>query len=177
MANGPTDSAAHTVPEREVLERTGLNRRTLREQRGRPGEWWVLGANGRVLWSEAGIAAVLRKIAGPEGAAEKPAAAETPTPAEKASSEAPASSAEALEVWRVNGYPNTALILCRKSGEDVSMATARRVNVGKGRNALFAVGMRVLARLRFGHTDYYDFEGNPEKPDVGARFPRWPGRW
>ena len=178
MANGPTDSAAvFTVPEREVLERTGLNRRTLREHRGEPGMWWVLGANGRVLWSQAGIAAVLEKIAGPAGAAEKPAAVLTPTGAENAPSEAPVSAPEALEVWRTSGYPNTALILCRRPGEAVNMTTARRVNVGRGRNTLFAVGMRVLARLRFGHTDYYEFEGNPENPAVGARFPRWPGRW
>lgn len=166
MTNGPTDSAAvFTVPEREVLERTGLNRRTLREHRGDPGAWWVLGANGRVLWSQAGIAAVLEKIAGPAAAAEN------------APSEAPVSAPEALEVWRTSGYPNTALILCRRPGEAVNMTTARRVNVGRGRNTLFAVGMRVLARLRFGHTDYYEFEGNPENPAVGARFPRWPGRW
>ena len=175
MPNGPTD---FTVPEREVLSRTGINRRTLRENRGAPGAWWVLGANGRVMWSETGIAALLEKIAGPAAAAEKPAPAVPTLPAaENAPSEAPVSAVEALEVWRTTGYPNTALILCKKPGADVAWNTALRVNVGKGRNALFAAGMRVLSRLRFGHTDYYEFEGNPDNPGVGARFPRWPGRW
>jgi hypothetical protein len=175
MGNGPTD---FTVPEREVLNRTGLNRRTLHENRGPKGTHWTLVANGRVLWSEAGIAAVLEKIAGPAVAAEKPAPAVPTLPDEKtAASEAPGGAVEALEVWRATGYPNTALILCRRPGEDVTMATARRVNVGKGRNTLFQAGMRVLARLKWPHTDFYEFEGNPENPAVGARFPRWPGRW
>jgi hypothetical protein len=175
MPNGPTN---FTVPEREVLERTGINRRTLRENRGAAGAWWVLGPNGRVMWSESGVSALLEKVAGQATTAENPAPAVlTPPTAENAPSEAPASAVEALEVWRTTGYPNTALILCKKPGEPAAMATALRVQVGKGRNALFAAGMRVLARLRFGHTDYYDFEGNPENPGVGARFPRWPGRW
>ena len=177
MTTGPTDSAAFTIPEREVLDRSGLNRRMLREHRGAAGGWWVLGANGRVLWSQAGVVALLEKIAGP-ASTEKPALGDlTPAPAENAASEAPVNEPEVLEVWRTTGYPNTALILCRRAGENPAPNTARRVNVGRGRNALFAPGMRVLARLKFGHTDYYEFEGNPEAPAVGARFPRWPGRW
>jgi hypothetical protein len=175
MSNGPSDFC---VPERDVIDRTGINRRMLRENRGAPGGWWLLGPNGRVLWSEAGIAALLAKIAGEAASVEKSAPGIPTADTEKnAPSEAPESAVEVLEVVRTTGYPNTALILCRRPGEVVNLTTARRVNVGKGRNRLFAVGMRVLARLRFGHTDYYEFEGNPENPGVGARFPRWEGRW
>jgi hypothetical protein len=41
---------------------------------------------------------------------------------------------------------------------------------------LFRPGMKILARpAEIGAA--WEFMGNPEKPEVGARHPRWPGRW
>ena len=79
-------------------------------------------------------------------------------------------------VWRCTGYPNKALLLCRRAEEaEPTGHTARRVMVGD--RSRFAPGMAVLARLRFGHADLYDFEGNPENPAAGCRLPKRPGCW
>ena len=189
MAHGPNTEFA--IPEREVLERTGLNRRTLRENRGVRGQWWDIVANGRVVWSEKGVLALIEKTAGPAGAVELEKAAPAAEPGGVATApEAPASvptadaektaatnQPETLHVWRAHGYVNRGVLLCARPGETVTPDTARRVMVG-GKNAdRFMPGMTVLARLRWGQTLVYDFAGNPDAPQVGARLPRWQGRW
>jgi hypothetical protein len=170
MSNG-----LFSIPERAVLDRLGISHAMLKERRGQKGGRWSQGAHGRAMWSEEGIAALVAELAGPAGAADKSAPPEAAVAPEKAATPPP-EAVETLLVWRCTGYPNKALLLCRRAAEpEPTVNTARRVMVGD--RSRFAPGMAVLARLRFGHTDLYDFEGNPDAPAVGCRLPKRPGHW
>jgi hypothetical protein len=41
---------------------------------------------------------------------------------------------------------------------------------------LFRPGMKILARPALVGSAW-EFMGNPDRPEVGPRPPRWPGRW
>lgn len=79
-------------------------------------------------------------------------------------------------VQKASGYLNDALVLGRREGAPES-ADLLRIMVGKGRRHLFRTGMRVLCRPRFGTAGVFDFEGNPDLPEKGRRWPRRPGTW
>ena len=82
----------------------------------------------------------------------------------------------AAVVVRAQGYANDALVLARREDGE-PQADSLRVMVGKGRRNLFRPGMRLLCRPRFGTAGIYDFEGNPDLPEKGRRWPRRPGTW
>ena len=79
-------------------------------------------------------------------------------------------------VVRAQGYANDALVLARREDAEPK-ADSLRVMVGKGRRHLFRPGMRLLCRPRFGVAGIFDFEGNPDLPEKGRRWPRRPGTW
>jgi hypothetical protein len=147
------ETITHDIPESEVCRSTGLDASTVRARRGQEGIHWRKGPAGRVLWSQEGVENLRRSI--------------DPSSAEKSPTVA---AAQALRVIRAR-FPNRKILVCEgPDGESVTVALGNN-----GDNFRFLPGMTVLARHREGAV--WDFEGNPENPAAGRRFPRAVGRW
>lgn len=147
------DSVTFTIPETDVCRITGLSPESVRAARGEEGGRWKKGPNNRVLWSQEGVDELARVI--------------DPANAKNAPSVAPA---KALTVLGAR-FPNRKILICEGPEKE-------RVTVflgSNGDNFRFLPGMQVLARHREGAV--WDFEGNPENPAAGRRFPRAVGRW
>lgn len=143
----------YCIPESEIMRQLGLDAGSVRAARGTEGERWRRGPNSRVLWSAEGVEALRRAI--------------DPSSAENAPDAAPV---RAMTV-----------LACRFANRRIIHAETpekERVTVFLGANGdsfRFLPGMQVLARHREGAV--WDFEGNPENPAAGRRFPRAVGRW
>lgn len=164
------------TPEEDLIRRTGLPRRLVRENRGAPGVWWVRSANGRLMWSAEGESALLKKLGGTP-----PSNSTTPSEAPGEGEESPAPQKneapplleiETLTVARVVGIRNTRVL---QAIRDVDPGELLTVVVQDHKN--FRPGMKLLARQREGTPNTFDFLGNPEKPEQGRRLPRRPGMW
>jgi len=161
-----TQNSLFVVAEEQLSASLGLNRTDLRAARLsfiRGADWQVRGH--RVCWTEKAASAIALRQLPQNGVESRPEVSDAlATP--------PLSPAEVLRVTAWN-FPNSRVIHCRPDNNGHS-TTPITVRVKDGR--LFRQGMRILARPS-PEGAAWEFLGNPDRPEAGARGPRWPGRW
>jgi len=156
-----TQTGAFDCGEDELMRDLGFSRSMIRNLRGKRGEDWEVGPNGRVRWAEPAVRRLVAEIheektAQPKAADPKPAPAPEKHPAETL----------AVSTKRV---PNQRIVLAERT--DGALV---KVWVG-GQADLFRAPMRLLARP--GENDLWHWIGNPDQPTAGKRLPRRKGRW
>jgi hypothetical protein len=123
---------------------------------------WKKMASGRTLWSDLGVARAEALLA--RGASLVLAGPPLP-PSEK----------KALTVARVR-TPRVLHVV--EEGQTYDPARPVHLWLPKPAGKWFLKGMKVLGRLRGNGTPaIYDYEGNPDHPLGGRRFPRRVGQW
>jgi hypothetical protein len=161
-----------TMPEDVLSHELGMNRQDVRAQRGERGVDWELIGN-RIYWSEKAAACLVARLSPRQGV-------ETPPPSKNTQmcpvAQPPAQILSGVEVLRVTQwrFPNRhvihALPVNGNNGHSNGPITVRVKD-----SHLFRPGMQILARPQAGSA--WNFEGNPEKPGAGIRYPRRPGVW
>lgn len=149
------------LPEAWVAGRVGLSLAELKSRRGPEGVLWKKTAHGRVMWSAAGVVRLEADLAQERGAEAGP-------------EKIPAADREAFLVARVR---NARALHVVRDGEAYDPSRPRVVWLPRPLGRLFRPGMRVLARPRPRKPWVWDYEGNPESPSGGRRFPRRVGQW
>lgn len=155
-------SAEFHISEFSLASKLGLPLSYVRASRGERGVFWEKTANGRIVWSQAGVDALSA------GLAKKTAPAATPglPPA------IPVSDAETFTVVRIR-TPRVLHVV--REGALYDPLRPLNVWLPKPVGHLFRPGMKVLAMARSEHL--WDFWGNPAAPEKGRRLPRSFGKW
>jgi len=143
----------------QLARALGVDRALVRQMRGvEDVDWWH--SQQGVMWGASAVAGCVESVRAKK-AADGPATVEAVA--------LPAAFEPVVLTIARTGFSNTMVMLAKK-GADPELLT---VYVKDAR--LFLPGMEVLARLREGVV--YDFAGNPNFPQKGARLPRARGIW
>lgn len=155
------------VPEELLARQLGLSRTEIRKNRGARGPDWEFVGN-RICWSENAAARLVDSL-GPKPPPPDASVAKNPASEPPALNGTPIlPKAEVLEVIAWN-FPNPRVIRAANGHGPII------VRVKNAR--LFRTGMKILARPDPAGGLAWQFEGNPERPEAGIRYPRRPGVW
>lgn len=158
MTSGPV--GLFQISEALVAERLGVSLDDVKKLRSRHREGldWCRGPNRRILWSVSGIESAYSLVT-----------AEKNPPR--------ANVLDATATFQVVRARTERVLHIVVPGQSYDHRAPVCMWLPQPKAHLFRPGMKVLGRKRAGRDDLWDYEGNPDEPEKGRRFPRKIGVW